>query len=914
MQNHANSGHSAIRPFSGEFRALISTASVDARDNTATHPNEDIPIYWLGYDSGQNEFTGKKIADDYTNFYDGGWDSNEPRDQNGNIRNTTTALWTGSNSDGTASNGCQAGRHTTRTAVPLNQGSELRTNMCSSSANSNPLYGLSPVITVQPNVVPSNWALAPTGVSDNDEFRLLFVSSGTRNAQSSDIGVYNTFVQNQAGGEADLQPFAGQFTALITTANVDARDNTGTHPNEDIPIYWVGGVKVADNYNDLYDGGWDSHVPRHQDGSSVSGVPEVWTGSRSNGTESSIGGTSLAAGQSNVAYGIPKTSGRELSHHFRQSSNTRHLYGLSPVFEVKDEPGAPNKPTMRTGFPRANQAHLEWSAPDYTGAYAVDEYPVRVRRCLSAVTAPCTSWTGWGFAVNTGATNHLLTVYGDDKGTPDTADDETLNLGPNTRYEVRVGARNRPTPGANYLQSDWSPTLEFITPHVFPDPLAVPTVGQVGATTARVSWTRLTHADAQFITSYRVSYQRSTGVDAGGNPTWPGDDVFVHVADAGATASARDVSGLPPGAHLRVRVGARATVDGTPYWSPWSGWSAGFQTQPEAVGLHRQVTLRWSQPLPSATGYTVEWIAGTATGTLEVAGGDTTEATVTGLVNGVIYNLRVVAKGVSWASRWTTATPAMWPPTADPTQVLPDWALTPTGLEVGDQFRLLFVSSGSRNAESADIGDYNTFVRNQANGGHADIRPLAGQFKALISTGAVDARDTRAPIPTPTFPSIGSAATRRPMTTPTSTTGAGTPTPVDTRTAAPSGRWVSGSGPAPKATAPSPTARRPTSWSLLASRTYPARRSTPRRTMTNRMTASSTASPRCSPWWGRPLRPGTCWRGLGTRSSGCRGGRRPTAGAPRSPSTTCATGRPPTTTVEPGRKWIACGARTRGAT
>ena len=45
-----------------------------------------------------------------------------------------------------------------------------------------------------------------------------------------------------------------------------------------------------------------------------------------------------------------------------------------------------------------------------------------------------------------------------------------------------------------------------------------------------------------------------------------------------------------------------------------------------------------------------------------------------------------------------------------------DWALKPDGLEAGDRFRLVFLSSRERNAESTNISDYNSFV--QGNAGH----------------------------------------------------------------------------------------------------------------------------------------------------------------------------------------------------
>ena len=44
------------------------------------------------------------------------------------------------------------------------------------------------------------------------------------------------------------------------------------------------------------------------------------------------------------------------------------------------------------------------------------------------------------------------------------------------------------------------------------------------------------------------------------------------------------------------------------------------------------------------------------------------------------------------------------------------------GWVVGDEFRLIFLSSIKRSATSSNIDDYNTFVQNLAAAGHAEIQ------------------------------------------------------------------------------------------------------------------------------------------------------------------------------------------------
>ena len=75
----------------------------------------------------------------------------------------------------------------------------------------------------------------------------------------------------------------------------DARDNTGTtftSSDKGVPIYWMSGTKVADQYQDFYDGSWDNASNTHDrdelginsTNTSQSGN-RPWTGCGDNGTE-----------------------------------------------------------------------------------------------------------------------------------------------------------------------------------------------------------------------------------------------------------------------------------------------------------------------------------------------------------------------------------------------------------------------------------------------------------------------------------------------------------------------------------------------------------------------------------------------------------------------------------------------------
>ena len=132
-----------------------------------------------------------------------------------------------------------------------------------------------------PTEVPLTSGLVPAGLTTGDTFRLLFLTSNKRSFQPTQIRFYNSFVQDAAAdGTADLQAHSSLFTAVASTSAVDARDNTGTRFDPDgadkgPPIYWLRGSKVADDYQDFYDGDWDDETnARDPERGSPRGGPE----------------------------------------------------------------------------------------------------------------------------------------------------------------------------------------------------------------------------------------------------------------------------------------------------------------------------------------------------------------------------------------------------------------------------------------------------------------------------------------------------------------------------------------------------------------------------------------------------------------------------------------------------------------
>ena len=182
--------------------------------------------------------------------------------------------------------------------------------------------------------VPGDWALLPSDVAPGGKFRLLFVTSTTRHASATDIASYNSFVQTRAAaGHAAIRAYSAQFRAVGSTAAVHARDNTST-TGTGVPIYWLNGAQLADNYTDFYDGTWDSYAVRHESGASATFTPFVWTGSNDDGTAHATRPLGNTSGPG-VRRGYVRSGSSPLSDSGASKTFFSHgLFGLSPVFKV----------------------------------------------------------------------------------------------------------------------------------------------------------------------------------------------------------------------------------------------------------------------------------------------------------------------------------------------------------------------------------------------------------------------------------------------------------------------------------------------------------------------------------------------------------------------------------------------------
>ena len=463
--------------------------------------------------------------------------------------------------------------------------------------------------------VPPDWPLIPRGVDPGDQFRLMFATHGRD--YTTDLDGNRSFerlddtVQNAARhGLSTLKPYADEFQALASCGNTDARHHTSTTytaSDKGVPIYWLRGDKVADDYEDFYDGSWDSLDARNQIGWSwdVSGyaAPMTWTGTNTDGTSSRH---HVCTSPVTYGYADDYRPGKHFNNGVLESWYPRSLYALSSVFTVSSAPGTIKTPAVVSTT--HNTTIITWNAPTSHGATPIFDYNVQVKRAGG-------SWVGstpyhWGTH-----TTHTLT-----------------GLSPDTVYQVRVFAKNHGADlgGSEIGYGPASPAATFRTQTVTP---SAPTGLKVSPddTSAFVRWSV---------------------------PEWLG------------APSLRDYS-------VNVR-----QVGGVWYYP----------------GFHGSITTHTIGNLSPDTGYEV----------------------------------RVRANNSAGDGPWT---PVVTFRTLPPVMTVPnDWPLTPSGIEAGDRFRLIFVTSDTRLLSPPTPASFHLFVQDAASSGHEAIEQFSSGFHALVST------------------------------------------------------------------------------------------------------------------------------------------------------------------------------------
>jgi hypothetical protein len=140
----------------------------------------------------------------------------------------------------------------------------------------------------------------PPNLPPGSPYQLIFVTSGKRDATSTDVADYNAFVAQQAALNPDL-PQGLTWRVIASTATVAAMDNAGASA---LPIYNTAGQLVADSGAALWSG--DYHTLANPIGFDQFGAATTdwgWTGTNLYGEIDQA-----ALGHNTVALGDPTTT------------------------------------------------------------------------------------------------------------------------------------------------------------------------------------------------------------------------------------------------------------------------------------------------------------------------------------------------------------------------------------------------------------------------------------------------------------------------------------------------------------------------------------------------------------------------------------------------------------------------------
>ena len=118
----------------------------------------------------------------------------------------------------------------------------------------------------------------PTGLNPGDQYWIAFVTSTIREATSSNSAEYNAFATAAANSVTELAALGKSWTAIGSTASIDACDNTNTNftTPTGVGIYLLNDTKLADNNADLWHGDIDGPLSIDENGQNL--VTVVWIG------------------------------------------------------------------------------------------------------------------------------------------------------------------------------------------------------------------------------------------------------------------------------------------------------------------------------------------------------------------------------------------------------------------------------------------------------------------------------------------------------------------------------------------------------------------------------------------------------------------------------------------------------------
>jgi PKD domain-containing protein len=260
-----------------DWKAIASASGIDALTNTGTDPSPagdtGVPIFLLN---------DTQLVDHYDDLWDDSLDTPLNVTETGASGSGTDWVWSGTSPAGTAY--FRLGSDSPTMGDRLVSGSHWIQAGRAGDAFSYHLYAMSEVMTI-PEPEPIT---VPTSLAPGDQYRLAFVTSTTRNATSSDISVYNEFVDDLAESVPELAALNQDWKAIASASGIDALTNTGTDPSPagdtGVPIFLLNDTKLVDHYDDLWDGSLDTPLDVTETGAPGIAPHWVWSGTSPAGT------------------------------------------------------------------------------------------------------------------------------------------------------------------------------------------------------------------------------------------------------------------------------------------------------------------------------------------------------------------------------------------------------------------------------------------------------------------------------------------------------------------------------------------------------------------------------------------------------------------------------------------------------
>jgi len=185
----------------------------------------------------------------------------------------------------------------------------------------------------------------PPGLNPGDPYRFVFVTAGNRDATSTNIADYNTFVDDAANaGGSYLQPPCATWKVIGSTAAVTAFANIGG-PSP-TPICRLDGTLVSNGTADLFDGTIQAAIFITE--LDTINYYSVWTGTQGDGTQYGVHWP-LGADIPESVFRISWTNGGSLILGLTARSCAR-CNGISETLYAPDTPEPASILLMSTGI------------------------------------------------------------------------------------------------------------------------------------------------------------------------------------------------------------------------------------------------------------------------------------------------------------------------------------------------------------------------------------------------------------------------------------------------------------------------------------------------------------------------------------------------------------------------------------